>query len=529
MRPDKKPNTTNRLPKTGASSKLGKGRKKEKDNQNSHLRSAETIARLKMYVTGKAMRDKDGKIVGGTFQMANRVGDREITAQTGRIEPDRRWFGNTRVVDATQLDRFREEMTSAVADPYSVVLKRKKLPMGLLQDAAEMQSAKKPALLDQEPFEHAFGKGSRRKRVKLDQLLVARLAEKPNAAAKKVSQAEPVPQNDDGGYQALMATAQKSHDTYQQVNTAEGIVPWGRDSQLPKANGEGVEWRHERKEDIFTKGQSKRIWGEFYKVVDCSDVILHVIDARNVPGTRSTMIENHIANNASHKHLVYILNKIDLVPNWVAKRWMGELAKTRPTIAFHASMTHAFGKGALISLLRQFGKLHQDKKEISVGVIGYRKLQFAKLNTPLIELQQPLTTSLLYISQPTWARVLSLIHSSPKRVAKSRPFREKPKFGSTSLSSNAFRSLIALVLSLIRPETPRPIRFSRAWSAPKNSRLPKITLKPFWNVSNDSTLPHSTNSPRTVGLTLKNSWKPLPDSVVACSEEENPTCGVPPS
>jgi nuclear GTP-binding protein len=83
------------------------------------------------------------------------------------------------------------------------------------------------------------------------------------------------------------------------------------------------------------------------------------------------MIENHIAKNASHKHLVFVLNKIDLVPNWVAKRWIGELSKVRPTIAFHASLTHAFGKGALISLLRQFGKLHQDKKQISVGVIGY--------------------------------------------------------------------------------------------------------------------------------------------------------------
>jgi nuclear GTP-binding protein len=83
------------------------------------------------------------------------------------------------------------------------------------------------------------------------------------------------------------------------------------------------------------------------------------------------MIERHIAEKAKHKHLIFVLNKIDLVPNWVAKRWMGELAKDRPTIAFHASMTHAFGKGALISLLRQFGKLHEDKKQISVGVIGY--------------------------------------------------------------------------------------------------------------------------------------------------------------
>ena len=98
--------------------------------------------------------------------------------------------------------------------------------------------------------------------------------------------------------------------------------------------------------------------------------VLHIIDARNVPGTRCTMIERHIKENAKHKHLVFVLNKVDLVPNWVAKRWMGELAKDRPTIAFHASLTHAFGKGALISLLRQFGKLHEDKKQISVGVVS---------------------------------------------------------------------------------------------------------------------------------------------------------------
>jgi nuclear GTP-binding protein len=30
-----------------------------------------------------------------------------------------------------------------------------------------------------------------------------------------------------------------------------------------------------------------------------------------------------------------------------------------------------FGKGALISLLRQFSKLHSDKKSISVGIVGY--------------------------------------------------------------------------------------------------------------------------------------------------------------
>ncbi len=34
-------------------------------------------------------------------------------------------------------------------------------------------------------------------------------------------------------------------------------------------------------------------------------------------------------------------------------------------------MTNSFGKGSLIQLLRQFSILHKDKKQISVGFIGY--------------------------------------------------------------------------------------------------------------------------------------------------------------
>jgi nuclear GTP-binding protein len=365
---------TNALPRTGASSKVGKGRDKAKGG----FRSAEKINRLNLYKS-KPMRNKKGIIVGGAFMMKERAGDREITGETGRIAPDRRWFGNTRVVDPKQLDTFRQEMTESVADPYSVVVKRKKLPMGLLREAADRENPSNKALLEQEPFQHAFGSKSKRKRVKLDQLLLAREekdqeekeASKKSRVGGKSEVVETSISDEAGAYSKLLQVARKSHETYQTVNTREGIVPWGRDSNIERTEGENVDWRHEKKDDLFLKGQSKRIWGEFFKVVDCSDVVLHVIDARNVPGTRCTMIERHIRDNASHKHLIYVLNKVDLVPNWVAKRWMGELAKDRPTIAFHSSLTHAFGKGALINLLRQFGKLHEEKKQISVGVIGY--------------------------------------------------------------------------------------------------------------------------------------------------------------
>jgi nuclear GTP-binding protein len=133
-----------------------------------------------------------------------------------------------------------------------------------------------------------------------------------------------------------------------------------------------LDYKHALNEQhLFDKGQSKRIWAELYKVVDCSDIVVQVLDARDPIGTRSRHIEKHLKKNASHKHLVLILNKCDLVPTWATARWVKILGKEYPTLAFHASLTNSFGKGALINLLRQFSQLHKDKKSVSVGFIGY--------------------------------------------------------------------------------------------------------------------------------------------------------------
>ncbi|EFE32881.1 uncharacterized protein ARB_00339 [Trichophyton benhamiae CBS 112371] len=51
--------------------------------------------------------------------------------------------------------------------------------------------------------------------------------------------------------------------------------------------------------------------------------------------------------------------------------WVRALSKEYPTLAFHASINNSFGKGSLIQLLRQFSILHSDRKQISVGFIGY--------------------------------------------------------------------------------------------------------------------------------------------------------------
>ena len=284
------------------------------------LRSKSTIQRLNMYTGGKPIRNKEGKIVGGKLMMENMAGGQRINGMA-RIAPDRRWFGNTRTISQTELDRFRDEMTTKQADPYSVVLRRKKIPMALLQDATKVASVN---LLETESYEEVFGDKKRRKKPKFTETV--------------------------SDYSALMSSAEEKKKLYSEEKDSNIEVEVGRGGDL-------------RKDDMFSKGQSKRIWAELYKVLDCSDVVLQVVDARNVPGTRCFHVENHIKKHASHKQLVIIINKCDLVPAWVTRKWIGILSKDFPTLAFHASLTNAFGKGALISLLRQFGKLH------SVGLL----------------------------------------------------------------------------------------------------------------------------------------------------------------
>ena len=85
---------------------------------------------------------------------------------------------------------------------------------------------------------------------------------------------------------------------------------------------------------VFSKGQSKRIWEELYKVIDSSDVLLYVLDARNPNGTRTKFIEHYLKHKCPNKHLVFILNKCDLVPTSAVQKWVKYLSKSHPCLAF---------------------------------------------------------------------------------------------------------------------------------------------------------------------------------------------------
>lgn len=308
--------------------------KRKTDPTKSHLRDQRTIKRLKMY-NSKIKRDEKGNIIKGSVLQAS---DR-VVQQMARIAPDRRWFGNTRVIGQEALQKFRTEMGAKYRDPYSVIIKQSKLPLSLLEEPKNIDGSVRQEM----KWDATFGDKATRKRVKMTSSNVSEMATDVTSKVEEYS-------------------SKKLH----------------KDRSLVKGIAESRQDKSQNR-TLFKKGQSSRIWNELYKVVDSADVILYVLDARDPMGTRSPFLEDYLRREKKYKHFVFVLNKCDLVPLWATSRWLQILSKDYPTIAFHASVNHPFGKGNLISLLRQFAKLHnvthrgskKTKTPISVGIVGY--------------------------------------------------------------------------------------------------------------------------------------------------------------
>lgn len=296
----------------------------EKNKKHSHYRSEGTIRRLKMYMQKAPSRESMQK----------------QSTKPMRIQPDRRWFGNTRIIAQQKMQVFRETLAKKVHDPYSVVLLSSKLPMSFLKDTDG--KASRMNLLSIEPFKETFGPKAQRKRPKLDNYDFDGMAEAVEGKAKTYSES--------------------NKDTQLKADPLNLSVT---EAKLPYE-----EFGH-RSEDVFNKGTSKRIWKELYKVLDSADVLVFVLDARDPEGTRCRQVEQEIRKNRPNKHIVLLLNKVDLIPTWATRRWVQYLTKEYPTLAFHASITNPFGKSALINLLRQLSNLLKERQHVTVGMIGY--------------------------------------------------------------------------------------------------------------------------------------------------------------
>lgn len=240
-----------------------------------------------MFKDGKAQRNAVGKVTkAASFQ------SREVPQ--ARVEPNRKWFGNTRVISQDALTAFREAMAERASDPYHVLLKTNKLPMSLVRDGQGKNGLKQHQAkieIESAPFVDTFGPKAQRKRVKLNV----------------------------GSMEDLADESVRMHDIYlEQLEQAKLLAgSSGVEEQVGEAVPEG-NLLTTAKEPVFSKGQSKRIWNELYKVIDSSDVVIHVLDARDPLGTRCRSVEKYIREEAPHKHLMFVMNKCDLVPHGVA-------------------------------------------------------------------------------------------------------------------------------------------------------------------------------------------------------------------
>ena len=158
--------------------------------------------------------------------------------------------------------------------------------------------------------------------------------------------------------------------------------------------------------------QSRRAYlRELKKVVDQSDVILQVLDARDPISTRMHRQQEDAILSHVHKRMVLVLNKIDLVPKRIVADWLSYLRKSHPTIAIKASsggcgggMAHTtstktkrnattnddddetetavsstpLGMDGLLQLLKNYARTtgvgsnkKQNKSTIVVGIVGY--------------------------------------------------------------------------------------------------------------------------------------------------------------
>ena len=159
----------------------------------------------------------------------------------------------------------------------------------------------------------------------------------------------------------------------------------------------------------------KTFYREFKKVVDASDIIIEVLDARDPLGCRCPQVEEAVLTSGKNKKLILLLNKIgqsrlrgeslsqkdlhsiclDLIPRDNLDKWLKYLRNEFPTIAFRSSTQNqrdrlghvkaslkacdehllkssskCIGAQTLMGLLSNYCRKNDIKTTITVGIVG---------------------------------------------------------------------------------------------------------------------------------------------------------------
>ncbi|NWI70338.1 GNL3 protein, partial [Todus mexicanus] len=142
---------------------------------------------------------------------------------------------------------------------------------------------------------------------------------------------------------------------------------------------------------VLDKNSKESFCRELRKVIEASDVVLEVLDARDPMGCRCPQLEQAVTCSGGDKKLLLVLNKIDLVPKENLEKWLNYLKKEFPTVAFKSATvtkdrtmeqftkrparvdlsrtTQHLGSKCLLKLLQEHGRTQN--KPIQVGVVGF--------------------------------------------------------------------------------------------------------------------------------------------------------------
>ncbi|TKV91286.1 hypothetical protein SEVIR_9G085700v4 [Setaria viridis] len=234
--------------------------------------------------------------------------------------------------------------------------------------AGRKKVEKDPGIPNEWPFKEQELKALEARRAQaLQELELKKEARKERARKRKLGLLE----DEDIAKLASAASAQGSG--FAEKDTTKENTP----SEIAKS--------HDHSERSFYK--------ELVKVIEASDVILEVLDARDPLGTRCIDMERMVRKADPSKRIVLLLNKIDLVPKEAVEKWLTYLREEMPTVAFKCNTqeqrtklgwksskldkasnipqsSDCLGAENLIKLLKNYSRSHELKLAITVGIVG---------------------------------------------------------------------------------------------------------------------------------------------------------------
>ncbi|NXQ27112.1 GNL3 protein, partial [Alaudala cheleensis] len=180
---------------------------------------------------------------------------------------------------------------------------------------------------------------------------------------------------------------QKEHEKKRKLEAKKNAATIKEEAEGKESSGKSKG----KTKKLLSKNSKKSFCRELMKVLEASDVVLEVLDARDPMGCRCPQLEQAVTCSAGNKKLLLVLNKIDLVPKDNVEKWLNYLKKEFPTVAFKSATImkdktmvqvtkkrarvdfsetcQYFGSKCLLKLLQEYGRT-QDKA-IQVGVVGF--------------------------------------------------------------------------------------------------------------------------------------------------------------